>query len=260
MRTRPRSSSRRRRSDAAALRARREPLRDDAAPRDPRPLAGIAIPDESFFVPPARAPSRRARSTPTASSTTSRAPDDPPGASRPRRRRRACAGDDDREAIAAIFEAYAAERGKPRWGDKTPMYMRHLPLLERALPRCAVRPPHPRRPRCGALVPEMPEGTFTRTWAHPTDAGGVRVPVADGGPRRARARAARRPVPLPRGSLRGPRRRHRRRCPRDLRVRRTSRSSRRCSSTPARSTSPRSRISSGSSRRRRPAFGAGART
>ena len=34
------------------------------------------------------------------------------------------------EAIAAVFEAYAVERGKPRWGDKTPLYMQHLPLLE----------------------------------------------------------------------------------------------------------------------------------
>ena len=37
-------------------------------------------------------------------------------------------------AIAAVFEAYAAERGKPRWGDKTPLYMQHLPLLERLFP------------------------------------------------------------------------------------------------------------------------------
>ena len=40
------------------------------------------------------------------------------------------------KAIAAIFEAYAAKERKLRWGDKTPMYMRHLPLLERSsLPR-----------------------------------------------------------------------------------------------------------------------------
>ena len=45
------------------------------------------------------------------------------------------------EAIAAIYEAYADGAGKPRWGDKTPMYMRHLALLERALSRRAVRAP-----------------------------------------------------------------------------------------------------------------------
>ena len=38
------------------------------------------------------------------------------------------------DAIAAVFEAYAAERGKPRWGDKTPLYMQYLPLLERLFP------------------------------------------------------------------------------------------------------------------------------
>jgi hypothetical protein len=31
------------------------------------------------------------------------------------------------DAIAAVFAAYAAANGKPRWGDKTPLYMQHLP-------------------------------------------------------------------------------------------------------------------------------------
>src|SRR5262249_42006689 len=38
------------------------------------------------------------------------------------------------EAIAAVYETYAARRGKSRWGDKTPMYMQHLRLLERLFP------------------------------------------------------------------------------------------------------------------------------
>src|SRR6478672_7956226 len=38
------------------------------------------------------------------------------------------------EAIAAVFEVYAQHEGKPRWGDKTPLYMQHLPLLERLFP------------------------------------------------------------------------------------------------------------------------------
>src|SRR5262249_49626556 len=38
------------------------------------------------------------------------------------------------DAIAAVFEAYAAERGKQRWGDKTPLYMQYLTLLERLFP------------------------------------------------------------------------------------------------------------------------------
>ena len=71
------------------------------------------------------------------------------------------------EAIAAIFEAYAAHEGKPRWGDKTPMYMRHLPLLERLFPDAQYV--HLIRDGRDAALSflRMPEGTFTRTWAHP---------------------------------------------------------------------------------------------
>src|SRR5262249_48384695 len=38
------------------------------------------------------------------------------------------------EAIAAIFEVYGENHGKPRWGDKTPLYMQSLPLLEGLFP------------------------------------------------------------------------------------------------------------------------------
>ena len=71
------------------------------------------------------------------------------------------------DAIAAVFAAYAAKHGKPRWGDKTPMYMRHLPLLERLFP--GAQYVHLVRDGRDAAVSflEMPEGTFTRTWAHP---------------------------------------------------------------------------------------------
>jgi hypothetical protein len=71
------------------------------------------------------------------------------------------------DAIAAIFEAYAERYGKPRWGDKTPMYMRHLPLLERLFPKAQYV--HLVRDGRDAALSflEMPEGTFTRTWAHP---------------------------------------------------------------------------------------------
>jgi Sulfotransferase family len=33
------------------------------------------------------------------------------------------------EAVAAAYRAYASERGKRRWGDKTPRYIEHIPLL-----------------------------------------------------------------------------------------------------------------------------------
>jgi hypothetical protein len=72
------------------------------------------------------------------------------------------------EAIAAIYEAYAARAGKPRWGDKTPMYMRHLPLLEELFPDAQYV--HLIRDGRDAALSflQMPAGTFTRTWAHPT--------------------------------------------------------------------------------------------
>jgi hypothetical protein len=38
------------------------------------------------------------------------------------------------DAIRAFFELYASHQGKPRWGDKTPGYSRHMPAIERVLP------------------------------------------------------------------------------------------------------------------------------
>jgi hypothetical protein len=76
------------------------------------------------------------------------------------------------DAIGAVFTAYATKHDKPRWGDKTPMYMRHLPLLERLFGDA--RYVHlVRDGRDAALsLLQMPEGTFTRTWAHPKDPAG----------------------------------------------------------------------------------------
>lgn len=76
------------------------------------------------------------------------------------------------EAIAAVFEAYAEVRGKPRWGDKTPMYMQHLRLLESLFPD-AVYVHLVRDGRDVALsFLSMPPGLVTLTWAHPRDARG----------------------------------------------------------------------------------------
>jgi hypothetical protein len=75
-------------------------------------------------------------------------------------------------AIAAVYEVYAAQRGKTRWGDKTPLYMQHLRLLERLFPD-ALYLHLIRDGRDAALsFGDMPEGIVTRTWAHPTDAAG----------------------------------------------------------------------------------------
>jgi hypothetical protein len=130
---------------------------------------GIAIPDESFFVPLL---ARRHGSTIDADGflddvariQTIRAWGLRVDDVRPRVRSGMATGD----AIAAIFEAYAERQDKPRWGDKTPMYMRHLPLLERLFPEAQYV--HLVRDGRDAALSflEMPEGTFTRTWAHPT--------------------------------------------------------------------------------------------
>jgi LPS sulfotransferase NodH len=132
---------------------------------------GIAIPDESFFVPLlARRHGRRvdpARFLDDLSRIpTLAAWGIAPGVVEPRLR----AGIGTGEAIAAVFEAYAEKAGKPRWGDKTPMYMRHLGLLERLFPRAQYV--HLIRDGRDAAVSflEMPAGTYTRTWAHPDTA------------------------------------------------------------------------------------------
>jgi hypothetical protein len=75
-------------------------------------------------------------------------------------------------AIAAVFEAYAAERGKPRWGDKTPLYMQYLPLLERLFPRAVyVHLIRDGRDAATSFL-EVPEGIMTAGWGHPRDAAG----------------------------------------------------------------------------------------
>jgi hypothetical protein len=71
------------------------------------------------------------------------------------------------EALAAIFETYAERQGKPRWGDKTPLYMQQLPLLERLFPD-AIWVHLVRDGRDAALsFLELPEGFSGKTWALP---------------------------------------------------------------------------------------------
>src|SRR3954465_3429917 len=71
------------------------------------------------------------------------------------------------EAIAAVFEVYAEHEGKPRWGDKTPRDMQHLPTLGRPLPD-ALWVHLVRDGRDAALsFLELPEGFSGKTWAQP---------------------------------------------------------------------------------------------
>lgn len=76
------------------------------------------------------------------------------------------------EALSAVFSAYAVKHGKPRWGDKTPMYMRHLGLIERLFPDAQyVHLVRDGRDAALAFL-DMPEGVVTRTWAHPRSPAG----------------------------------------------------------------------------------------
>jgi Sulfotransferase family len=75
-------------------------------------------------------------------------------------------------AIATVYEVYATERGKARWGDKTPMYMQNLRLLERLFPD-ALFVHLIRDGRDAALsFLSMPQGMMTETWMQPRHAAG----------------------------------------------------------------------------------------
>jgi hypothetical protein len=72
-------------------------------------------------------------------------------------------------AIATVYAVYAEERGKVRWGDKTPMYMQNLRLLERLFPD-ALFVHLIRDGRDAALsFLSMPKGLMTETWMQPRD-------------------------------------------------------------------------------------------
>ncbi len=75
------------------------------------------------------------------------------------------------EAIGAVYDAYAAKQGKSRWGDKTPLYMQYLGLLERLFPDALFL--HLIRDGRDAAVSfrEMPAGVVTEGWAHPRSIG-----------------------------------------------------------------------------------------
>jgi hypothetical protein len=70
-------------------------------------------------------------------------------------------------AIGTVYAVYAEERGKPRWGDKTPMYMQNLRLLERLFPDAHFV--HLMRDGRDAALSflAMPRGIVTETWMHP---------------------------------------------------------------------------------------------
>jgi Sulfotransferase family len=76
------------------------------------------------------------------------------------------------DAIGTVYAVYAEEQGKPRWGDKTPMYMQNLRLLERLFPD-AIFVHLIRDGRDAALsFLSMPKGLMTEAWMQPRDVAG----------------------------------------------------------------------------------------
>jgi hypothetical protein len=134
---------------------------------------GIAIPDETFFV-PQLAHRHRGRVDPEAFLDDLRrlprlAAWDVPAEDLAARLR---PGTSVAEALDATYSAYAAKHGKPRWGDKTPQYMRHLGLIDRLFPDAQyVHLIRDGRDAALAFL-DMPEGVVTRTWAHPRSPAG----------------------------------------------------------------------------------------
>jgi len=135
--------------------------------------AALAVPDESYFVPQLARRHRGAVDAAAFVDDLQRLPtlvewNLAPDAVAERLRPGMTTG----EAIACVFEAYAAERGKPRWGDKTPLYMQHLPLLERLFP--TARFVHLIRDGRDAALSflSVPRGIMTEGWGYPHDARG----------------------------------------------------------------------------------------
>jgi Sulfotransferase family len=133
----------------------------------------LAVPDESYFVPQL---ARRHRGTVEPASFVDDLRRLPTlaewGLSADAVAARLRSGMTTGEAIAAVFEAYAAERGKPRWGDKTPLYMQHLPLLEHLFPEASFV--HLIRDGRDAALSflSVPEGIMTEGWGYPRDVAG----------------------------------------------------------------------------------------
>ena len=133
----------------------------------------LAIPDESYFVPQLAHRHRDVvdpdaflddlRRLPTLAEWGLE-----PGAVAARLRPGMTAG----EAISAVFATYSAAQGKQRWGDKTPLYMQHLPVLERLFPDA--RYVHLIRDGREAALSflSVPAGLMTEGWGHPRDAQG----------------------------------------------------------------------------------------
>jgi len=98
----------------------------------------LAIPPETGFVPDVIRACRRARARPSAVVALlreQRSWGDFDLDEAALERRFAAAGRlDATAALRAFYGLYADGQGKPRWGDKTPAYVKRMPMIERALP------------------------------------------------------------------------------------------------------------------------------
>ena len=211
--------------------------------------SGLAIPDESFFVPllarrHGKTAERDAFLDDVARVSTLRDWGLTPGDVAPFLRSDMPTG----EAIAAIFEAYAATAGSRAGATRRRCTCVTSRSLERLFPDAQYVHLIRDGRDAAAVLPRDARGDVHANVGASHDARAVRLPMAQGDRRRAGARTCGRLEPLPRGPLRGARRRPDRDRRRDLRVRRSSPSSRRCSNTQATWTCPRSRTSSGCSR------------
>src|ERR671934_241733 len=140
----------------------------------------LAVPDESYFIPALAARHRGVLDVADFCDDLARIPairdwEVDADAVRGRLAPGARAGD----GIAAVYEAYAALRGKERWGDKTPMYMGWLSLINRLFP--AARYVHLIRDGRDAALSflAMPQELVTTTWMHPRDAAGFEAVAGD---------------------------------------------------------------------------------
>jgi hypothetical protein len=139
----------------------------------------LTIPPETYFVPHVIAACARLRVTPedvlrTATEDEHRRwPDLEIAEARYLERLRALPRLNGADAVRAIFELYAANSGKPRWGDKTPDYVKRMPEIKRALPearfvhvirdgRDVMLSTYRRRAQRGR--PLKPTGSMARRW------------------------------------------------------------------------------------------------
>ena len=130
----------------------------------------------------------------------------------------AARGDDDRRGDRRGLRGVRRARGKAALGRQDAALHAASAAARAALPGRALGASGSRRPRRRALVPRAARGLLGQDVGAAAHRRPVRGAVADGDPRRAAARRARR-RPLPRAPLRGSRRRARARAAPRLRAR-----------------------------------------